>query len=582
MLPRPHHRGALSNGVLATLALAVAPSILGCGDDSTGPAVDGGPDADVRDAGQDAGAPAAGTDWPGAELPPVTVVTPGVRREVFLVPGVTPPAHPTGAETPAALNATRVIRFRQDLDPPVPARAILVAVPGFLAGGPSHGPLAAALVARGATAGEAIEVWTIDRRANLLEDHRGIDTAEASGDPEIATGYYFGRDTIDGEPFAGFAAQADVPFMSEWGMATHVEDLRRVIALVPAEHRRARVFLSGHSFGASVAELYAAWRFEDGVSGFEELAGVILVDGVLGDTPIGETEYLAGGEGGGLAPSVGLDEIRASARYSALPFFGPGALVRAAIVCERALLDPGGVREDPARDRQLAILLGSTPARVPPMTNRAAVGFAFDAAHTPLTFAAFSLGVATGGPIEEYDNPLGSGTLARPADPGATYDWIDAFDADPPGHTPVATLAETFTRGQSDFAEWYFPTRLTIDARALAGASVPEDGWQAARGLRAFDGARNDAPFLAIPSEFATGSSYASVPRRIAGSVGEGRPAAGATRDEADGFLVVDASSMTHADPVAAVEGADNPVPAAVESFLYRHAAPGAVTVEAM
>src|SRR5581483_2832437 len=94
-----------------------------------------------------------------------------VRPEVFLVPGPHPdrnPAAPDGAlaDTPPAYDFVRVVRYRVDSDPPRPARAIALLMPGFLGGAGSYDPLARALVRR-STAGASLEAWAIDRRANL-------------------------------------------------------------------------------------------------------------------------------------------------------------------------------------------------------------------------------------------------------------------------------------------------------------------------------------------------------------------------------------------------------------------------------
>ena len=231
-----------------------------------------------------------------AEPEDSVVLGDGVRRDVMLVPGVSAPANPvTGAETPAELNASRVLRFRRE--PAVPARAIVVAMPGFLAGANSYEPLARHLVTRG---GEdfPIEVWVVDRRANLLEDLRGMNTAEVRGDAQVADDWYNAGLEIGGESFPGLIPQAELTFMSEWGAAVHAGDLRAVIDRVPEDARRGHVFLMGHSLGASFAETYAGWRFEDGRRGVEDLAGLVLVDGRVPTDPFDEAAYNGGaGEG---------------------------------------------------------------------------------------------------------------------------------------------------------------------------------------------------------------------------------------------------------------------------------------------
>ncbi|MBX3251428.1 MAG: hypothetical protein KF901_29895 [Myxococcales bacterium] len=560
------------------LALLLLAPLAACGDDDA--PVDSGMDAPVEDAGVDAAPP---MDWPAMRPETSTVPTDGVRRDVVLVPGFAPPANPeTGEATPADLNFTQVLRYRRDVTPPAPARAIIVCMPGFLGGAGSFEGLARALVRLGVD-GDAVEVWAIDRRSNLLEDLAGMDAAEVLGDPEIAQRYYFGRDTVGGEAFAGYVAQRDVGYMSEWGLETHVEDLRAVISRVPAGERRARVFLLGHSLGASFTEAYAAWRFDDdgaSVRGVDELAGLVLVDGALGGEPTTEEEYLEGTSAGPF-PSPGLGGVRTGMnRYTSLPLFGIDVYARAEVASLRALVDPEGVVADPGRDRLLGILSGLTTRQVPALTNAAGLAYAFDDELQPLGFVRAKVGRLTGGPIESYESALAGGaTLQRPTDPDGTYGWQDAPEVGE--FTSVRALAESFVHGRSNFAEWYFPTRLPLDLSAVGGARVPEDGWQASYGLRAFDGALVDAPILAIANALVGDATrYEAIRDRVASAIGEGRPHAGTTRDDALAFQIVDAVEMEHLDPVLADETvAGNPVPAAVIDFVRAHVAEGTVAL---
>ena len=69
--------------------------------------------------------------------------------------------------------------------------------------------------------------------------------------------------------------------MSEWGLATTISDLQAVLGLVPAAGRKVARGLIGHSLGASIVEEYAAWDFT-GRPGYEDLAGLVLIDGTTG------------------------------------------------------------------------------------------------------------------------------------------------------------------------------------------------------------------------------------------------------------------------------------------------------------
>ena len=98
-----------------------------------------------------------------------------------------------------------MVRFRRTSDVPLAARAIVIAMPGFLGGAGSLEGIARSVVRAGVDS-EPAEVWAIDRRSNALEDLAGMDAAEVAEDAEIAREYYFGNDTVGGRPFAGYVS----------------------------------------------------------------------------------------------------------------------------------------------------------------------------------------------------------------------------------------------------------------------------------------------------------------------------------------------------------------------------------------
>jgi dienelactone hydrolase len=542
--------------------------LFGCDGSSGTP--DGGPP------GTDAGPDAGPRDWPFAEVPAETEPEPGILRTVLRLPGADAPPNPTtGDDTPSELDRVQIVRYRARGASDV--RAVVIAMPGIFGGAGSFEHLARHLVRRANEAGEPIEVWAIDRRSNQLEDLRGVDAAEAAENPDIARGYYLRGETVGGEGFQGYVEQEDVPYMSEWGLATHLEDLRALIEQVPMTDRRTRVFLMGHSLGASMTEAFASWRFADGTRGVDMLAGIILVDGAAGATPITEDQY-QNGTMGGFMSVPGIGAIRSTTRYLALPLLGVQVYTVAEIAAMSALYAPDAIENDRARNEVLAILMGLNARTLPDMTNEAAFGFAFDDASNGLSFAAVSMGEPEGGPVEEYMSLFGT-TLTRPSDNTATYTWVDALDADPAELTPVDNLAHCWIDGRTNFAEWYFPVRLSLDLAAVAGLAVPEDGWQASEGLRAFDGAGVDAPILAVAAALAPPERYEGVRMRAA-PIGEGRPNAGADRQSDAAFRVVDVSTtQTHIDPLTAADVPANPVPAAIVEFVRANAASGRMTV---
>ena len=423
-----------------------------------------------------------------------------VERALLRVPG----AQPSGS--PDEYNSSVVLRFHEPGGGPVDA--VVVCMPGFLGGGNAFRPLAEHLVRRG-----GVEVWAVDRRANGLEDLRGA----RAEDPEAAAAYYRDGGAIEGKTFEGYHAQADVAFMKEWGLAVHAQDLRAVVDEAGALHPEAAIYLAGHSLGASFAEAYAAHFFQDGTSGADDLSGLILIDGVLGAVPMSQDDHAA--QLPGLAP------------YTALPFLGVQIYSTLLIAARRAQVDPDGVVVDPERDAALSLMLSVVD--MPKMTHRAVVGFALDGEFNPLAMLHTSLGDPTGGAIGEYDNPLTGEVALHPTDKDATYGWVDALDADPPELTPIDNVLRSTVDPHSDFAEWYFPTRLSHDL----GATIPTEV---------------ALPVLSIPAGLFPDSMAAVADRMAPGA----------------SFVEVDARHMAHVDVIVAADIAANPVPDAIAAFV--------------
>jgi len=527
---------------------------------------------------------------PYSPPPSAAVVEEGtvrIRREVFLVAGVTPPPNGlTGNATPAEYNKVRVVRYRVDSDPPRPARAIAVLMPGFLGGAGSYDPMARAIVRR-SNANDAYEAWAIDRRSNLLEDHHGLDVAEVKKDPEIAMRYYFEEEPAEDKTFAGFFGQSQVDFASEWGLATTIGDLRKVIELIPQAERKSRVFLVGHSLGASIAEEYAAWDF-DGLAGYSELAGLALVDGVSrqeGDVApvLSEQEYLEGTMGGpaGFSPP-GLNAIEKTTRYISLPLLGLNVYPMAATVAMRSLWSPEAIVEDPYRDKAFLTLL--TLPEVPKMTNRAAMGFAFDDASNGVSFASVSCGHGEGGPITEYEGLFGK--LAHPSDPKATYTWVEYDAVTPREHTSIEDISRSWYEGPNlDFAEWYFPARLSLDAQAAATLTLKAGDWPLDKyDLKAIHGAKMDLPVFGAVANLVGDLTALDKLKMLLQNVpiGAGRPLEGQARTNPDAFMVYDVIKLTHIDPLSGTDDAKGDVSKwydAFNSWISKNSPSGGTTI---
>jgi len=381
------------------------------------------------------------------------------------------------------LNQTAYVRFF-DGDRTHPPEAIVIFVPGPSSGANAFRFLATEIVRR---SGGAIEVWAIDRRANLLEDLFPLWRAERLGTVEAAQAALVHiAEHPDGR--GGFLAnhyEEVSRFMSEWGLDVHVRDLKAVVE----EARKisgARIFLGGHSLGAILAEAFAAYDFE-GVSGYSLIHGLILLDGtgIPGMNPlISDDQYLAG-----------LVALRSPTRPEDAPFalrpFGPYHFQLLEIAALLALCDPDGPSP---LDRYAPELI------TVPMTNAAALGVILDDEFQSQPLARFSIGflrippdhpltsIATRGRDPSSVNPNG---LYAPKDLGETRQhWaavpdlrvLDPMFVHGPEPSDFSRVARLLLTGsghspsddslareaspdapETNFLEWYFPQRLLLD-----------------------------------------------------------------------------------------------------------------------
>jgi pimeloyl-ACP methyl ester carboxylesterase len=274
---------------------------------------------------------------------------------------------PAAPGTPPEYNLVGVRRFH------LPAAgkpgAVLVLSPGFTAGINDLDYLAEELV-RGC--GERLQVWSTERRNHRLEDARGAELAETAGDPRLALGYYFAGDPPGHEPLA----QASVPFMRHWGLATALADLRVVVRRArEVVGAQGRVLLGGHSMGGMLGQCYAAWEFPEG-PGYREIDGLVLIDGAVGNPDWTRTTGLAQYEAGVAAIRDGAVYWDDPAR-GATPRFGMLAQVAALA----AMLPEW--REQPSLVAPLVPELLRLPAGVT-VTNEAALGLVIDAETGPI------------------------------------------------------------------------------------------------------------------------------------------------------------------------------------------------------
>ncbi|HVM96294.1 MAG TPA: hypothetical protein VMT89_07885, partial [Candidatus Acidoferrales bacterium] len=433
-----------------------------------------------------------------------------VTQSTVSVAGSIPSANPSAtsdATTPDELNRAWAQAYQATTVPDSQIAKVLVLMPGFLGGAGDFDYLARRVVER--TQGRTA-VWAVDRRSNALEDQTGLDAAEAGHDADIAKGYYFHNTEVQNKTFAGFLKSTSNPFMSEWGIRTCVEDLDALISAARNRYTHAAIFLGGHSLGGSIVPIYAAWDF-GAYAGFERLSGLVLLEGAPspGASVPTQAQYETTGFGSGLTRSS-LKTVRAKPITTLEPFVTTDLFVTAEILAMRvhhAFGNPGAISTDSDLYKGFVGLLFGT-SNLPAVTNSAALGFGFDNDYQPLFFARVSIGSATGGPVGPNPNApflmqlLGNvGTLLAPTDPTATYGWQrTASDAPQPDPTDIDTFAGMLYRGPSNFIEWYFPTRLTLDAAVTSSLDVQRSGdWRKdVYGMAATENARVDLPVFAV------------------------------------------------------------------------------------
>jgi hypothetical protein len=323
--------------------------------------------------------------------------------------------------TPAKYNKVGVIKVGARS-----ARNVLVLEPGTSGGGGYFVPLAQWIVSRA----PGWQVWSVERRENLLEDQSELNLAKEHKvtAPEMFN-YYLGyladpSITNHSHPVPDSA----VSFARQWGMKVAIEDLHAVIGA--ARKPGGKVVLGGHSLGGSVVTAYATWNFA-GKPGADELAGLVYDDGGSSATPV--TAAAAGAE---------LTTLGASTPW--LSFSGvPAPLLGlfSAVGSTAALLAPN--------QASLSQSFPLTPGVLKPpeaATNLATFGYDTDVKTSKLVFAA----QAHVGQLNTSVSPAG---------------WSSAGAI-----TPINRWASMLSGAgmtNVDGSEWYFPQRLTDDTGAV-------------------------------------------------------------------------------------------------------------------
>lgn len=347
--------------------------------------------------------------------------------KVTWMPGVSSPG------TPARLDRVGVIKVG-----PAHARNVLVIEPGTSAGGAYFVPLARWIVSKPPN----WQVWSVERRENLLEDQSELNLAKRGGASATQVFDYYLGWTKDPSVTRHVGAIPAAPYAKRWGMGVAVGDLFRVITA--ARRLGGKVVLGGHSLGGGVVTAYATWNF-GGRPGAARLAGLVYIDG----GSFGSETAAAARSG-----LAALDAPAASPweAFGGIPAPLAGLLIASG--SEAALLDPNG----PSAGQASGLLPSDLTPSVP-VTNLAQFGYALNVGTSPA-------------PLIAAQAHLGRGV-------SSTGGW-DSTGA----LTPIKRYGEMFSGAGvtgADGSEWYFPQRLSIDLAAV-GNGTP-NGAERALGL---------------------------------------------------------------------------------------------------
>jgi pimeloyl-ACP methyl ester carboxylesterase len=314
---------------------------------------------------------------------------------------------------------------------PKSARNVLILNPGTSASASYFVPVAKDIVTRA----KGWQVWAVERRENLLEDHSVFNKAkQGKVTPQQVFNYYLGylTDSSITKHFQSIPTDK-VAFARQWGMHVEIEDIRRVVRA--AKKLGGKIVVGGHSLGGSITTAYATWDFH-GKSGASDLSGLVYIDG--GSSPAPVTPEAA---------QASLNTLSNSTPW--LTFGGIPAPLAGLFNTSGAL----SVLTAP-NATSIGWAWPALPANLkPPVepTNEAQYGYALDTETSPPSLTA------------------AQAHLGRLADSGTPRRWVRAGEL-----TPIKRYATMFAGWglkSLDGTAWYHPQRLTIDSGAVAAGN---------------------------------------------------------------------------------------------------------------
>jgi pimeloyl-ACP methyl ester carboxylesterase len=388
------------------------------------------------------------------------------------------------APGPAAYDRVWVRKYG-----PANAGAVLILMPGSPSGQGSFDAIAPEIAERV----PGLAVWTLDRRGNAFEDVSAFEL----GDANAALSYYLLEQEIGGRKFQP-VSDRDARFVRKWGAAVAMNDVHRVVKR--AGRRGRSVILGGHSMGASLTPLYAAWDFR-GRAGFRDLDGLVQIDGgAMGTwqkstagTPFADRIGSVRKAKRVLKAARGQSPFGFAGWIEGVPEWLVGVLPE--LGCQYALQAPNEASVfQRLADEVEAAFPGVLPAGLLPefpVTNEAFIGY--------LMTNQSSAGIA----LESLHARVGQ--LAESGDPRP---WVNG----PISSVPVA--CQSFTSEPGNAFEWYYPVRLEIDV--LRGDPyLSGDAASRYLGMRAFHLSQVDVPVYAYESAISEGGVRKGVRRFV-------------------------------------------------------------------
>lgn len=373
--------------------------------------------------------------------------------------------------TPARYNKVGILK-----QGPKNADKVLVLIPGTSGGAMMFRVMADALLERL----DGWQVWSIDRRENLLEDHAALQRyTQGRASAQETVGYYLGWLTNPGQQprFSPKTAQ-QTKFARNWGLEVAVRDVRRVVRKAGKGGRT--VVLGGHSLGGRITAGYATWDFK-GRAGAEDLDGLVFIDGSGAGRELLTAKQARSR----------LKDLRAGSPF--LDLLGLGFPWASGVF--NALGSTFAVNEPDSPSALQNFPLVPRDLKPPvPATNLGQYGYSVDADTSPdyLRLVHSNIGglAASGDPRGWRDGELGGARRA----------------------------AEVFAEyGPIDGTAWYHPVRLSLDASTVNnGVANPA---QKVLGVKATEGRAATVPMYGFDAELG-GGGVGRATRSLAESAG--------------------------------------------------------------